>query len=199
MVQNLQVNLNDVDTKSLSTARQTFANAVFTHKVQEVAAENKGNKVFKIKMVNIVFAGIVLVLLVFQAAFPDKIVFSYMGAVVTIGEILFLIIQLSFGFEQQMVLHKNSALKYMQLRDKYRLLIADIMNDVLSPTEIIARRDLLQSEYQVISDLSPQTGMAEYKEAQVRLNRKGIVESEQFTWSDEEIERFLPEELRIKK
>ena len=188
-----------MDTKNLSTARQTFANAVFTHKVQEVAAENKCHKAYKIKMANIIFAGIVLVLLVLQASFPNKIIFSYIGAGVTIGEVLFLIIQLSFGFEQQMVLHKNSALKYMQLRDKYRLLIADIMNDILSPTEIIARRDLLQSEYQVISDLSPQTGKEEYDEAQIRLNRKGIVGSEQFTWSDEEIDRFLPEELRIKK
>lgn len=188
-----------MDIKNLSIARQTFANAVFTHKVQEVAAENKCNKVHKIKMTNIIFVGIVLLSLVLQTSFPNKIIFSYIGAGLAIGEVLFLIVQLSFGFEQQMVLHKNSALKYMQLRDKYRLLIADIMNDSLSDIEVRSKRDLLQSEYQVISDLSPQTGKDEYDEAQIRLNRGGNAESEQFTWSDEEIDRFLPEELKIKK
>jgi hypothetical protein len=186
-----------MDIKNLSITRQTFANTVFTHKVQEIAAERNEKKVFKIKIANIIFAGIVLAMLVLQASFSDKIIFSYIGFGITIGELLFLIIQLSFGFEQQMVLHKNSALKYMQLRDKYRLLVADIMNEVISEAEVVSRRDLLQSEYQVISDLSPQTGMEEYNEAQIRLNKKGIVKNEQFTWSDEEIDRFLPEELRI--
>ena len=87
----------------------------------------------------------------------------------------------------------------MQLRDKYRSLIVDIMNDTISEQSLISKRDLLQSEYQVISDLSPQTGGNEYEEAQKRLNMRGVVKSEQFTWSDEEVDRFLPEELRLNK
>ena len=188
-----------MDKKNLSIVRQSFANVVFTHKVQEVAAENKGEKVLKIKITNISLVSVVLIFLVLQLSFSDKIIFSYLGASITVAEIIFLIIQLSFGFEQQVMLHKNSALKYMQVRDKYRLLIVDIMNEKISESEIISKRDLLQSEYQVISDLSPQTGTEEYKTAQIRLNCRGVVESEQFTWSDEEIDRFLPEELRIGK
>lgn len=187
-----------MDIKNLSIIRQSFANTVFTHKVQEVAAENKEKKVTTTKITNIVLVALVLVLLVLQSLYPSNTIFSYIGSGVAIGEILFLIVQLSFGFEQQMVLHKNSALRYMQLRDKYRSLIVDIMNERATQEELIPRRDLLQSEYQVISDLSPQTGMLEYKEAQRRLNKAGVVESEQFTWSDEEIDRFLPESLRIK-
>jgi len=86
----------------------------------------------------------------------------------------------------------------MNLRDNYRLLIADIMDESISKKMIINRRNSLQHQYQVISDLSPQTGSTEYNEAQRRLNKRGNVEGEQFTWSDEEIDRFLPEELRLK-
>lgn len=134
-----------------------------------------------------------------QAFYPQKIWLSYFGAGITIAEIIFLIIQLTFGFEQQMIMHKSSALKYMGLRDCYRSLITDIMNENITTESILSKRDLLQHEYQVISDLSPQTKNKEYKEAQKRLNKKGVAAGEEFTWSDDEIDRFLPETLRFKK
>lgn len=188
-----------MDIKNLSIIRQTFANTVFTHKVQEVAAENKEKKGNCIKIFNIILTSLVLIFLVLQLIFSDKFFLTYISAGITIGEIIFLIVQLSFDFDKQMIFHKNSALKYMQLRDKYRSLIVDIMNDTISEQSLISKRDLLQSEYQVISDLSPQTGGNEYEEAQKRLNMRGVVKSEQFTWSDEEVDRFLPEELRLNK
>lgn len=189
--------LKNMDTKNLSIIRQSFANTVFTHKVQEVAAENKERKITLIKWANVILVGAVLVMLVLQSAYPSNSIFTYIGSGIAIAEVLFLVIQLSFGFEQQMIMHKNSALKYMQLRDKYRALIADIMNGREPHEALLSRRDLLQAEYQVISDLSPQTSMIEYEEAQRRLNKAGVVESEQFTWSDAEIDRFLPEDLRL--
>jgi len=70
------------------------------------------------------------------------------------------------------------------------------MGEGITKAEIKARRDALQMEYQVINDLAPQSGRKEYEKAQERLNKKGIVEGEDFTWSDAEIDRFLPETLR---
>lgn len=186
-----------IDANNLSVIRQSFANTVFTHKVQEVAAERQRKNVFKIKITNIIFVSIVLVLLFLQASNPKNILFSYSAVGVTIAEVLFLLVQLSFSFEQQAILHKSTALKYMDLRDCYRILIADIMNHDISPETLITRRNLLQKEYQIISDLAPQTKKYDYEEAQKRLNKKGIVEGEEFTWSDVEIDRFLPETLRL--
>ena len=87
----------------------------------------------------------------------------------------------------------------MGLRDQYRLLIADIMNDTLDEKNIMSRRDSLQYQYQVISDLAPQTSPENYTDAQKRLNKRGAISGEEFTWSDEEIDWFLPETLRLKK
>lgn len=184
--------------ENLSIIRQSFASTVFTHKVQEVAAENQEKNVFVIKIINIVLVSIVLILLVIQTTKPEILLFSYIGAGITVAEIIFLIIQLTFSFEQRVVMHKNSALKYMGLRDEYRSLIVDVMRGVISTDQIIIRRDLLQREYQIISDLAPQTGPKEYSEAQRKLNKRGQVQGEEFTWSDDEINQFLPENLRLK-
>ena len=192
-------NFNYMDIKNLSIIRQSFASTVFTHKVQEVASENQEKNVFIIKIINIVLVSIVLILLIIQASNPENLIFSFIGAGVTVAEIIFLIIQLSFNFEQKVIMHKNSALKYMGLRDAYRSLITDVMNEVIQTNEIVSRRDLLQREYQIISDLAPQTSNKEYSEAQKRLNKRGAVSGEEFTWSDEEIDWFLPESLRLKK
>lgn len=188
-----------MDTKNLAIVRQTFANTVFTHQVQEIAATHKRRKVFRVKIVNISLVSLVLILLAFQTQNPQEPIFSYLGAGITVAEIVFLIIQLTFDFEQQSLLHKNSALKYMALRDRYRLLITDIMNAQIPKKELLARRDSLQQEYQSVSDLAPPTGNSEFEVAQVKLNAKGKVEGEQFTWTDAEIDRFLPEELRLGK
>lgn len=187
-----------MDKVNLSIIRQSFANTVFTHQVQEIAAAAKRKAILYIKIANIIITGIVLVLLVLQSLYQNVRIYGFIGAGLTVGEILFLIIQLTFDFEQQSLLHKNSALKYMALRDQYRSLIADVMNEKIAKKEIILRRDALQREYQSISDMSPPTGSAEYAEAQKRLNAHGDEENpEQFTWSDIEIDQFLPEELRI--
>jgi len=187
-----------MDIKNLAIIRQSFANAVFTHKVQEVASDFQSKKGDCVKKLNILFVAIVLILLVLQTKYPTALILSYLGAGVTVGEIVFLIVQLTFSFDQRAVLHKNSALKFMQLRDDYRSLITDVMNESIDTSVIITRRDTLQHRYQVICDLSPQTGGEEYTEAQKRINKRGAVSGEEFTWSDEEIDWFLPESLRLK-
>ena len=186
-----------MDIKNLSIVRQSFANTVFTHKVQEVAAENAGTFALGVKIANIGIVALALIMLLLQAANPSNLVFSYLGSGIAAGEIIFLIVQLTFNFEQVALAHKNSALKYMQLRDKYRGLIVDIMNEQVPQDTIADRRNSLQVEYQVISDLAPQTGTKEYAEAQKRLHAAGAPGEEHYTWSDVEIDQFLPQKLHL--
>ncbi len=188
-----------MDMKNLAVIRQTFAQTVFTHKVQEVATERKERRAKGYKWIHITLVSVVLILLALQAAHLDTPIFSLVGIGVAVAEIVFLIVQLTFNMERQATLHKTYALKYLALRDKYILLIADIMGEKAPRQEIVVRRNALLQEYQNICDLAPQTGSAEYTEAQKRLNDRGAIEGEQFTWSDEEIDRFLPKELRLKK
>ncbi len=187
--------VNSMDTKNLAVIRQSFGNAVYTNKIQEIAAEFSGKKSFLIKVWNVFFVAVVLITLVLSLTYNTSI-WSYIGAGVSIAEIVFLIIQFSFSFEEKEKNHKSFALKFRGIREDYIVLIADIYNGI-PLEEVVKRRDYLQKNFQHFCDLAPQTGVAEYQEAQKRLNSKGIVDGEEFTFSDEEIDRFLPPELRF--
>lgn len=186
-----------MDMKNLAAIRQTFAQTVFTHKVQEVACEFKEKRAKRFRYIHLVLVSLVILLLALQAANLDSPIFALTGIGVAAGEVIFLILQLTYNFEKEAAQHKSVALKYLALRDKYMLLITDVMAGGTKSAEITMRRNTLQQEYQNICDIAPQTGSNEYQETQKRLNKDGVVEGEQFTWSDAEIDRFLPKELRI--
>ena len=188
-----------MDIINLSIIRQFFANTVFTHKVQEVAAEVQERKINCVKIINIIIVSLILISLFLQTLFQNKLFISFFSAGLTIGEIIFLILQLTFNFDKRMDLHKKAALKYMALRDSYLFLITDIMNGSIDSNNIINKREKLKEEYESICESSPQTSRKEYYKAQKRLSKKIQNEGEDFTWSDEEIDCFLPEALRLIK
>jgi len=136
-------------------------------------------------------------MLALQAKYQNVAWYTALGSGLGIGEIIFLIIQLSFDVEQSAVLHKNAALQYMALRDQYLSLIADLASDSISSAALILRRDHLTEQYQIVSKMSPQTNYDDYLEAQKRLGLKGI--GEEYTWSNAEINKFLPLALRSVK
>ncbi len=182
-----------VDKRNLAIVRQSFTNAAFTHKTHEMAAERKEHRSIIFKVLNITLITLVLGLLVTQTIIPTNLIFSYIGAGLTGAEIALLIIHLSFNIEPEVVSHKNTALKYMSLRDMYKLLIADILSDAVGTDEIVKRRDNLLREYQTISDLALQTNQKDYNNAMSRLK---IKEDRQNIWSDKQIDGLLPKELR---
>lgn len=188
-----------MDKKNLAIVRQSFAQAVFTHQVQEAAANRNLVYVRRMKIINVAMTAAVLVLIILQASHPEFLLFSIFATCFSVAEIAFLIVQLTYSFDDKMLSHKSAALEYMALRDKYRLLITDIMNQKISIDMICDKRDILQAEYQQASNRSPITTSKDFDTAQLRLNKRGKVAGEQFTWSNEEIDRFLPEELRLSK
>ncbi|MBM3708881.1 MAG: SLATT domain-containing protein [Actinobacteria bacterium] len=102
-----------------------------------MAAEFQDKKSFYVKIINIIVVSLVLIILFFQAFNSGKIWISYIGACITISEVIFLIVQLTFNFEKRMDLHKKAALKFMALRDSYIFLITDIMNESINSEVII--------------------------------------------------------------
>lgn len=181
----------------LATLRQNFAQCVFTHQVQEAAANRNFKTSDKYTKINIGLVAGVLVMLVLQSVYQDAGWYTALGSGLAIGEILFLIVQQTFSVDQKAVLHKNSAVQYMALRDQYLSLISDLSTDQLNVDDYRMRRDHLMAQYEVVSKLSPQTEYADYLRAQKSLGLTG--NDEQYTWSDTEINRFLPKELHAKK
>jgi len=180
--------------QNLATVRHNFANATFAHKVHEMAAERKEHRSIWYKWANIGVVLIVLGIFAFQPSNASP-VWNYIGAGVSAGEILLLIVSLTFNHEPEITSHKNTALKYMNLRDRYRSLIADMLRGGVSETVAAQKRDDLLHEYQVISDLALATIVKDYDKAMRALQLKP---DGQNTWSDKQIDSLLPVALRKK-
>lgn len=184
-----------MDKKNLAIIRQSFANTALGHKIQEVAAarKNKIATIFKWSEVGLV--GIVLILLIAQSQISSTPIFGIIGAGLTAAEIILLIIKQMYHFDEDVISHKSAALKFMVLRDQYKSLIADVVNKSIDGKAIIAERDRLLHEYQLITELSLPTTDADYPKAMDRLK---LTQDDQNIWSDTQIDHLLPAELRKK-
>lgn len=185
-----------MDTRSLAATRFQFAQSVFNHKIQEKAADRKFGYAKWFKFVQLFLTILVIAVLVAQATGLNNALINIIGIVFAGVEIAFIIIDLTYGFEKQAAVHKSYALKYLDLRNKYQALIADIMATCGVSRINNAKRDALGEAYSMLSD-APQTTSADYGEAQQSLGTAGVSGGEQYTWSDKEINKFLPPQLRF--
>ncbi|PKL31113.1 hypothetical protein CVV43_04130 [Candidatus Saccharibacteria bacterium HGW-Saccharibacteria-1] len=185
-----------MDVKSLAVTRFQFAQSVFNHKIQEKAADRKYGYAKWFKFTQLFLTLLVITILVAQAAGFNNSIVNLVGIISVGFEIAFIIIDLTYGFEKQATVHKSYALKYLELRVKYQALIADIMATKGCLPINNARRDALDEAYNMLSD-APQTSSADYDKAQRALGTIGVSGGEQYTWSDEEINKFLSPQLRI--
>jgi hypothetical protein len=87
--------------------------------------------------------------------------------------------------------HTNAANELWDIRETYLSLLTDIKASQLSINQIISQRDELQKRLFNIYSGSPRTNFKAYKEASKALNI-----NEELTFSDKEIDAFLPKELR---
>ena len=153
---------------NLSIIRQQFAQCVFTHKVLEKAAERMEGVNTKIKWANVIILSFILVFLILPIKFPQYIFLNNIAIAITVFEILFVYLQKEFSFEDKAKEYKKFALKFLELRDKYKNFIIDIMNE-LEEKEITTKRDLLQEQYQIVSSLSSQTNYDDYKKYSIKF------------------------------
>ena len=87
--------------------------------------------------------------------------------------------------------HKDAADRLWVLRESYLSLLADIRAVRLSPDEIRARRDNLQIALSAAYEAAPRTSSKGYA-----LASKALRVKEDLTFSDTEIDQFLPVPLR---
>lgn len=213
--------ISTMDNINLGCVRQAFGNSVYNWKIQEVCCEDLNGRISVVKTVNVFLVSAVLILMAIQTlpstSFfePYRGILNYVGVGLSVLEIIFLIVLLSFGFEEKAVQHKKAALSFRSIRDRYISLICDIVNETIDGKQVVDRRDALLNEFQTICNLAPQTTRSAYMKTRSRLKPfrkigllKGIacfvrdlftdkeVNEEDFTINDEEIDAFLPRELR---
>ena len=87
--------------------------------------------------------------------------------------------------------HKQAANEIWLIREKYLSLLTDLAIEKKSIEQLQSERDLLLEMLHSVYSGSPSTTFEAYKKAQDALKTK-----EDMTFSDEEIDAFLPKELK---
>ncbi len=174
-----------------SQIRELYGRVVWTHKTQEKCADillrrHTFLKIVQISLSALTTTGILI------AVFGENKVIGIISAI--LSAILFGLNAYTKDYDLGEISqkHSNSASELWNIRESYLSLITDIRAERLTIEEIANRRDGLQADLSSTYKGAPRTISAAYKEA-----TKGLKENEELTFSKEEINNLLPEDLRI--
>ncbi|MGJ3192222.1 SLATT domain-containing protein [Paenarthrobacter sp. FR1] len=175
---------------NIDLIREEFGRVAYTHKTHEKAREQCSRKASISQWINVVLNALTFggVLTSLQSANQAFLYVTLGFATVTAGYTLY---QLSFNPRQEAVEHREAAKSLLKIRDSYVHLLADVMGNALPASEIRRQREQLSAQTQEVYRSAPDTSYNAYRSAQ-----KALKEQEDLTFSDDEIDKFLPRNLR---
>ena len=170
--------------------RECFGRVVYSHKAHEKCADILLKRLTRIKVWQIVLSVITtggFISVLFGVETVGSIIASIVSAV-----LLGLNIYMKGEDLGELVqAHTRTASDIWLIREKYQSLITDLVIGEDSLEIIGQKRDVLMENLHLIYSNAPSTTDKAYKEAQHALKS-----SEDMTFSDEEIDAFLPSELK---
>ncbi len=178
--------------KLLDLVRQNFASVVWTHKIQEKQSEIYEDKYKKIECANI-FTAALTSCGVFSTFYQDFWLFKVLTILLSFVTVFIASYMKSFDFKTLGKGNKEYANKFLVIRNKLLSVIADI-HLMKKPVEEIQEQfeTILNelNEYYVNAPTTTDKAVSKASEA-LKVNKD-------YTFTNEEIDRFLPESLRGK-
>jgi hypothetical protein len=170
--------------------RELFGRTVYSHKVHEKNADIYLKRLKRIKLGQIILSalttGSLLVALLGEGKESTVI-----AAVLSALLLLFNSYTKEYDLGAQAQKHSETASKLWDIRESYFSLLTDIATGQISLTRIREKRDKLQEILKSIYEAAPRTDDKAYAMAQQALKIK-----EDLTFSDSEIDVFLPKQLQ---
>lgn len=170
--------------------RECYGRAVYSHKTHEKCADILLTRLSRIKLLQIVLSAVT------TGSFLTSILGSGKEAAV-FGVIVSTILLVLNAYTKNYDLgelaqkHKQAANDIWLIREQYLSLLTDLAAQTKADDEIQAERDRLVIALHGVYAGSPSTTYAAYSKAQEALKH-----NEEMTFSDAEIDAFLPKELR---
>ena len=173
--------------------RECYGRVVWSHKTQEKCADIILKRNDLLKWMQIVLSTLTttgLIVTIFGDVLWVKITSAIISAVLLLLNTY--LKSKDFGAIAQQ--HSDAAADIWNIRENYLSLITDLKMDDANVETIRKKRDKLQERLATIYKGSPRTISKAYEEA-----KKALKLNEEMTFSDEEIDCFLPVELRKAK
>lgn len=178
--------------------RECYGRVVYTHKTHEKCADillekNASIKRWQIILSAIIAGGVITMLFEFYQLVEYKKIADFVVAV--ISTILLVLNSYTKDYDLGTIAqkHRQAAAEIWLIREKYLTLLTALRMKQLSVDEICLQRDKLLEDLHSIYSGAPSTNFEAYPKAQNALKNK-----EDMTFSEDEIDKFLPKELKRK-
>lgn len=170
--------------------RECFGRVVYTHKTHEKMADNCATTLRRFKVAQIVVSGLT------ASGALITVFFDPLGVKIATALLSLLTLLISGymkGFDPGGTAqkHRDAAASLWPIRESYLSLITDLRMNQIAFEDATKRRDELQAKLAAIYKGAPQTDSKAYLAAQ-----KALKDNEEYTFSDAEIDCFLPTSLR---
>lgn len=184
--------VSDVLNTLESQIRECFGRVAYSHKTHEKCADLLHAKLGRIKIWQIALSAITTGSLV--ADLSNIFNIQPFGSVLAIVASAALLALNTYTKNTDLgelgQKHKDAANKLWGIRESYFSLLTDLRAADVSPEVVREKRDMLQTDLNAIYDGAPPTNSKAYTQAQ-----KALKYNEELTFSDEEIDNFLPRDL----
>jgi hypothetical protein len=171
--------------------RECFGRIIYTHKTHSKMADRCASWLWWLKVVQITLSSLTASGAV-SAIFSDDYRIKVATAVVSLGTVALNAYMKGFDPGATAQKHRDTASNIWPIRESYLSLLTDIVTGDSDLKELRKRRDELQNKLAAIYRSAPHTNGTAYAKAQ-----KALKELEEYTFSDEEIDAFLPQKLKL--
>ncbi|WCB32248.1 SLATT domain-containing protein [Fusobacterium polymorphum] len=170
--------------------RESYVGVVWSHKIQEKQSDIYAEKYKKMEIINIGIASLTsvgIITMIFSNPLWLKLVSTFLSFITVYITAYYK----SFDLQKLTISHKTSANKLIVVRDKYKVLLTKIKLQSDSVENLLLLYEDLQKEVFSIYSEAPITNNLAVERASEALKIK-----KDNTFSDEEIDLFLPSSLR---
>lgn len=176
--------------------RECYGRIVYTHKTHEKCTDILLLRYSWIKWGQIILSaiiagGVITMFFDFERLAEYKKISEFITAI--ISTLLLVLNSYTKDYDLGAIAqkHRQAAAEIWLVREKYLSLLTALHMNLLSVNEICSQRDELMEYLHGIYTGAPSTNFKAYKKAQ-----KALKEMEDMTFSDDEIDKFLPKELK---
>uniref|UniRef100_A6VVG5 SMODS and SLOG-associating 2TM effector domain-containing protein n=1 Tax=Marinomonas sp. (strain MWYL1) TaxID=400668 RepID=A6VVG5_MARMS len=170
--------------------RECYGRVVYSHKTHEKCADILLSRLSNIKIAQIILSALSTAGFV-SIIFGTGEVGAIAGGLVSVALLVLNGYTKDYDLGQLAQKHRQAAADLWLVREQYLSLLTDLRSNSGSEDELREKRDELLTELHALYSGAPRTNFKAYKKAQEALKNL-----EDMTFSDEEIDAFLPKSLK---
>lgn len=173
-----------------SQLRECFGRVVYSHKTHEKCADILLSRLSRIKLWQIILSALTTGGFV-AAVFGSGQTGALLGIIISTSLLVLNAYTKDYDLGELAQKHRQAGVDLWIIREKYLSLITDLRMDQKPIERLLENRDTLLEDLHSVYSGAPSTTFAAYKKAQEALQKY-----EDMTFTDNEIDAFLPTELK---